>query len=164
MKHSIGQTRNGMAVYVNLIQSQAAKHIAQQPRLLSLVAEALPQTTLRGAEVNIEHDMGRAIGYSFVVETAGTDGVFYAQLARNDTYIRFVKSGKPSSTQYLSMILHKDKSGTYELHDVWLGHLNPPHPGAADETAASKPYWAKHALILGSESLQLRTITKVCPY
>lgn len=164
MKHPIGQTRNGVEVYVDLIQSQAAKHIAQQPRLLSLVTEALPQTTLRNAAASIEHDMGRVIGYSFVVETTSTDGVFYAQLLRDNTYIRFIKSGKPLSTQYLSMVLQKDKSGSYELLDVWLGRLNPARPGTADETAESKPYWATHAMILGNESLQLRTITKECPY
>ncbi len=164
MKHPIGQTRNGITVYVDLIQSQAAKHIAQQPRLLSLVTEALPQTTVRNAAASIEHDMGRAIGYSFVVETSSTDGIFYAQLLRENTYVRFIKTGKPLSTQHLSMILHKDENGAYELYDVWLGQLNPALPGTADETAESKPYWATHAMILGNEPLQLRTITKECPY
>lgn len=164
MRHPIGQTSNGVAVYVDLIQSQAAKRIAQQPRLLNLVAEALQQVKLRDAEVNIEHDMGRAIGYSSVVKTAGTDGIFYAQLLRDDTYIRFVKNGKPSSTQHLSMLLRRDKDDTYELQDAWIGNLNPPRPGTTGETAESKPYWATHAIILGNEPLQLRTITKDCPY
>jgi hypothetical protein len=164
VRHPIGQTRNDIAVYVDLTQSQAAKHIAQQPHLLSLVAEALPQITLRGAEARIEHDMGRAVGYSFVVKTADSESVFYAQLLRDDTYTRFVKNGKPLPTQYVSMLLNRDESGEYALHDVWLGRLNPPRPGTADETAESKPYWATHAIVLGNEALQLRTITKVCPY
>jgi len=164
VKHPIGQTRNGIAVYVDLIQSRAAKHIAQQPHLLGLIAEALRQTTLRGANAMIEHDMGRAIGYNFVVKTAPTDGVFYAQLLREDTYTRFVKNGKPLSTQYLSMVLHRNSDDSYELNDAWIGRLSPARPGTADETAESKAYWADHAIILGNESLQLRTVTKVCPY
>src|SRR5688572_11784888 len=164
MKHSIGQTGNGIEVYVDLIQSQAAKHIAQQPHLLSLVTEALPQAKLKDTSASIEHDMGRTIGYSPVVETKGTDGIFYAQLLRDNTYTRFIKSGKPLPTQHLSMLLQRDESGEYELRDVWLGHLNPALPGTDGETAESKPYWAAHAIILGNESLQLRTITKQCPY
>lgn len=164
MKHPIGQTGNGTAVYVDLIQSSAARHIAQQPHLLTLIAEALQQTEPQGLEASIEHDMGRVIGYSFVVKTAGTDGIFYAQLLRDDTYIRFIKNGKPLSTQYLSMVLHQDENGAYELYDAWIGRLNPPRPGTAGETAESKPYWATHAFILGNETLQLRTVTKECPY
>ena len=164
MKHPVGQTRNGIAVYVDLIQSQAAKHIAQQPHLLGLVAEALQQITPRGADTKIEHDMGRVIGYNFVVKTTDSDGIFYAQLLRDTTYTRFVKNGKPVSTQYLSMILRRNEDAEYELLDAWIGRLSPPRPGTADETADSKSYWATHAIILGSESLQLRTITRACPY
>ncbi len=164
MKHSIGQTGNGILVYVDLIKSQAAKHIAQQPRLLTLVAEALQQAEPHGVEANIECDMGRAVGYSFVVKTAGTDGIFYAQLLRDDTYFRFIKNRKPLPTQYLSMVLRQDESGAYELHDAWVGRLNPPRPGTTGETAESKSYWDTHAFILSNETLQLRTITKECPY
>lgn len=164
MKHLIGQTRNGIAVYVDLIQSHAAKHIAQQPHLLNLLAEALQQTTVKSTNAQIEHDMGRPIGYNFVVKTTSSDGVFYAQLLRDDTYTRFVKNGKPLATQHLSMVLRQDKNDAYELHDAWIGRLSPPRPGTPDETAESKPYWADHAIILGNESLQLRTVTKVCPY
>lgn len=164
MKHPIGQTSNGIAVHVDLIRSQAAKHIAQQPHLLNLIAEALEQITLSGTDAKIEHDMGRVIGYNFVVKTTESDGVFYAQLLRDDTYTRFVKNGKPLPTQYLSMVLCRDEDGVYELNDAWIGRMSPPRPGTVDETAESKPYWSAHAIILGNESLQLRTITKVCPY
>lgn len=164
MKHPIGQSRNGIAVHVDLIQSQAAKHIAQQPHLLNLIAEALQQTTLHGDEAVIERDMGRAVGYNFVVKTTASDTVFYAQVLRDDTYTRFVKNGKPLSTQYMSMVLRRDKDAGYELVDAWIGRLSPPRPGTADETDESKPFWESHAIILGNESLQLRTVTKVCPY
>lgn len=163
MKHLIGQTRNGIPVYVDLIHSHVANHIAQQPRLLGLLAEALQKTKLHDTKASVEHDMRRTIGYSFIVKTTGSDSIFYAKLLRDDTYIRFIKNGKPSSTQYLSMVLHRD-NGSYELHDAWVGRLNPPHPGTDGETAESKPFWETHAVISSNESLQLRTITKVCPY
>lgn len=167
MKHPVGHTHNKIAVYVDLIHSEAAKHIAEQPHLLSLVAEALHRTTLHGTALTVECDMGRAVGYDFVVSTTGADNVFYAQPLREDAYIRFIKNGKPLSTQSITLILHsnQDKDGTtYELQDAWIGHLSPPRPGVAGETAESKSYWENHAYVLSNQTLQLQTITRTCPY
>lgn len=164
MKHPITQTRNGMTVYIDLIQSPAAQHIATQPRLLILVKEVLQQTSAKAAEVRLEKDMGRSIGYDFVAEASDNDTIFYAQVARDDTYTRFVKNAAPRTTQFLTIILQRDSDGEYELYDSWIGRLSPPHPGSNKETTDSKIYWANHAHILNGQSLQLRTVTKVCPY
>jgi hypothetical protein len=165
MKHPIAHTKNGIPVYVDLIHSQAASHIAQQPRLLELVKEALKKASARGAEVSIEQDMGRAIGYNFVVETTDKDTVVYAQLMRETIYTRFVKNGKPAPTNYLTLVLrYNDDEGGYELHDTWIGHISPPRPGSENETESSKPYWATHAFVLDGQPLQLRTVTRDCPY
>jgi len=165
MKHPLGHSRNDVAVQVDLIHSEAAKRIAHQPHLLGLAGEVLQKVALRGPKVVIEHDTGRTIGYSFVVPTADTDTIFYAQLLHDKTYTRFVKNGKPFSTQYLTLILHRNENDSaYELADIWIGRLSPPRPGSLDETAESKPYWAEHAYILGDQSLQVQTVTKICPY
>jgi len=165
MKHHVGQTGNGVAVYVNLIGSEASKQISQQPYLLGLITEALQQIKPRGQEVNVERDMGRNIGYSFVVRTSDTDSIFYAQILKDTTYTRFIKNGKPKSTSYLTLQLRLDsEDNEYELHNVYVGRLSPPRPGSTDETAESKTYWANHAFIVGNQTLQLRTVTKVCPY
>ncbi|HTE22834.1 MAG TPA: hypothetical protein VK674_07420 [Candidatus Limnocylindria bacterium] len=164
MKHLVGHSRNGAAVYVDLIHSEAAKHIAHQPHVLGLVGEVLKQTTLKGPEVTIEHDMGRTIGYSFVVKTTDKDTIFYAQLLRDSLYTRFVKNGKPLSTQYLTLILYRQDDKAYELHDTWIGRIRPPRPGSTNETSDSKPYWDTHALVLDNQPMQSRTVTKICPY
>lgn len=165
MKHPIGETRNGITVFVDLIHSEAAKHIAQQPHLLNLAAEALQKTSVHGPRLNVEHDMGRDIGYSFIIPTTEGNTVFYAQLQRDEVYTRFIKNGKPLTTQHLSLLLRRNtEDKTYELHDVWVGRLSPPRPGSADETDESKTFWSTHALILDKQPLQLRTVTKVCPY
>jgi hypothetical protein len=164
MKHSIAQTRNGMAVHVDLLQSPAAAHIAQQPYLLGLVKELVQQTTARGPEMRIDRDMGRPIGYSSLVETSDKDTILYAQLLRDSAFTRFVKNGEPLATQYLSIVLRRDEDGNYELHDTWLGRLTPPSPGSDNETDTSKTYWASHAFVFGNHSVQPRTVTKVCPY
>ena len=164
MKHPVGSTRNGATVYVNLIGSKAAAHISQQPRLLEYVKEALAKTSVRGAETTFECDMGRAIGYNFVVATSEKDSIFYAQLAREDTFTRFVKNGEPLSTQYLTVVLSRDGTNNYELLDTWIGRISPAQPGTEKETDESKSYWETHALVLENQPLQLRTVTKTCPY
>ncbi len=164
MKHPIARTSNGTAVYVDLIHSQAAVLIGRQPRLLDLVKKIIAQTAADAPIVRIESNMGRAIGYNFVVKTSAVDTVLYAQLVRDVTYTRFVKNGKPITTKYLSLILRRDDRSDYELHELWLGRLRPARPGSDGETAASRTYWADHAFVLDSQPVQPRTITKVCPY
>ena len=164
MKHPITQTHNGVDVYVDLVKSPAAAHIAAQPRLLGLVKEALGQTIAKGDAIRMERDMGRSIGYDFVTETTGEDMVFYAQIMHDTAYTRFIKSGTPRSTQYLTIVLQRDGADKYELYDAWIGRLTPPQPGNTNETADSKPYWAAHAFILDGRPLQTRTVTKECPY
>jgi hypothetical protein len=164
MKHSIGHTRNNVEVYVDLIHSDAAKHISQQPHLLGLVQEALRNVSLSDSEVSIEYDMGRPIGYNFVVSTTEKDTVFYAQLLRDNVYSRFVKNGKPLATQHLALVLHRQEDKSYELLDTWVGRLDPPRPGSTNETMKSKAYWETHAVVLDKQPLQSRTITKISPY
>jgi hypothetical protein len=119
---------------------------------------------MRNAEINIEYDMQRVIGYDFVVDTTDKDTVFYAQLLRDPIYTRFVKNGKPAPAQHLALILRKDEDGEYQLVDTWIGHISPPRPGSSNETPESKPYWERHALVSDNQSIQSRTLTKVCPY
>ena len=152
-------------MYIDLIHSQSAKSIARQPRLLSLAAEALQQVTARGRDLTIEHDTGRDIGYDHVVTTTDDPAIFYARLVRDTIYTRFVKNGKPLSTQYLTLCLQvsEDKS-TYSLQDIRIGRFSPPRPGSTNETADSKSYWANHALIFSDQPVQSSTLTKICPY
>lgn len=164
MRHPVGHTSNGVVVHVDLLQSEAARHISQQPHLLELASEVLARKSVHGPSLRMEYDMGRTIGYSYVVATTEQDQVFYAQLLQDPAYTRFIKNGKPLATTYLSLVLRRSEDGAYELVDTWIGRLNPPRPGTTGETADSKPYWTSHALILGNQPLQLRSVTKTCPY
>lgn len=124
----------------------------------------IAQSSADAPVVRIESNMGRAVGYNFVVKTTEADVIYYAQLLRDTTYTRFIKNGKPVTTKYLSLVLHRDDDGEYELHELWLGRLRPPRPGSSDETADSRNYWSGHALVLDNQPVQSRTITKDCPY
>jgi hypothetical protein len=165
MKHPIATTHNGKSVYVDLIYSLAAITISQQPQLATMVKEVLRQTRVDTPTMHIEQDMRRNIGYDYVVETSVTDHVFYAKLLRDTTYTRFVKNGKPKPTQFLSMILHCDADGDYELKEAWIGKQHPIRPTSAeDATPESLAYWDTHAFALEGLQLQARSLTRTCPY
>jgi hypothetical protein len=165
MIHPICTTQEGVEIYVELIGSEAARSIAKQPQLLGFVKEALADKKLNNAEVHFERNMGRVVGYDFIVDAPSEDAVFYACVFRENTYTRFVKGGKPLSTKYVAMSLKRSVDGNaYELHDVRIGRLAPPRPGLPNETSQSKQYWATHAFVQDNQILQPRTITKTCPY
>lgn len=164
MKHLVGYTKNAIPVYIDLIRSAAAKHVASQPHLINLAAEALSQIAPKKPRVSVECNMGRDIGYDFVVETTDAHNVFYAQLANETIYTRFVKKGEPKATAFLSLVLERASNGTeYNLCGVWIGRQNPPRPKDANETEQSQPYWDTHALVFDNQAIQPRTISKELP-
>lgn len=165
MLHLVAHTQNDIPVYVDLVGSEAAKHIAAQPYLLHLAAEVLQDVTVDKPVVSLEYDMKRTIGYDFVIETAATDTVFYVRLVRDKTYTRFIKNGKPSPARHLSLVLRRDDMGTmYNLHSIRIGRLVQPRPGSAEETPRSKTYWQTHAVVFDNQPMQSNTLTKTWPY
>ena len=166
MMHPVCMTQNGFEVWVDLFDSEAARSISRQPQLLGFVREVLAGKALVTPVVVIEQDMGRPIGYDFIVPTPTGETIFYARLLRDDTYTRFTKNGKPHSTRYVTLTLQRSADSTrYELKEVRIGSQVPPRPGTIHETSASKQYWERHAVVLqGGQPLQPRTVTKICPY
>lgn len=163
--HPLGTTPDGMEIYVDLIKSRAASNIARQPQLIGFAKEMLTGRQLSREEIRLEQDMGRDVGYDPVVCTQPDDVVFYAQLLHDDTYTRFIKSGKPLVTSYVAIVLRRSKDlATYELQDIRIGRLVPSRPGSSDEVSESREYWSSHAVAYEGQSLQPRTITKNCPY
>lgn len=163
MMHHVGNTRNSIPVHVDLIGSPAAKHIAVQPRLLTLAKEALLKLSTRGLKDVVECNLGRTIGYSAIVSTSSNDAVFYAQALNEQVYTRFVKNSKPVATSYISLRLKKADT-TYVLHDVWIGQAAPPRPGEEDEVDESKVFWTNYAYVYTSQPLKMRSTTKTSPY
>ena len=165
MRHLVGYSRGDIPVYVDLINSSAVKNIAREPHLLTLAKEALQRSALEGPRASVECDMGRPIGYDFVIEKDEDATIFYARLIRDAVFTRFTKTGVPVATQYLSLLLTLDDSGTaYDVTDVWIGQHRPPRPGSDDETPESGGYWERHAVIFQNHSVQTSTLTKTRPY
>jgi hypothetical protein len=164
IKHPIANTLSGIPVYVDLIKSAASVSIAQQPHLANLIKEALETEKISGDSVALEHDFGRNIGNSDVVKTTDKDTILYAKRAKQDSFARFVKRRPPAPSSCIAIFLKRDSDGEYELRDAWVGHIAPPFPGTEEETSESKTYWLDHALVLEGQAIQVRTLTKICPY
>lgn len=165
MIHPIGTTPDGIEVYIDLVNSDASESIARQPQLIRLAKEALTGRKLTGPNVQIEHNMGRVVGYDCIIEATEDDNVFYAQMLRDKLYTRFIKGGKPLATNYVAIVLKRDADGkAYALQDVRIGRLAPPRPGMPNETTKSRDFWSAHAYVQEGQLLQLRTVTKQRPY
>ncbi len=163
-KYIIDESRSEYQVYVNLINSSAGQYLSRQPYVLNLIKEVLGTVKLTSAQVSIEHDMGRVIGNTDIVETSEKDTIFYAQQNKRKVFTRFAKNRYPSPSRHLTIIIQKDSEGNYEVHDTWIGPCSPPFPGDENETNKSKLYWQNHALVQDAQAVQSKTITKECPY
>lgn len=164
MRHAAGYSKNGLVVYVDLINSQAAPHIAAHPHLLGLAKEALSRVKAKGERVKFEYNVGRTIGYENVVETQPGEKVLYARLLNDDLYSRFTRKGTPKHTTYVSVTVQRESEETYVLADAWIGRLKPPRPGSTNETPASRDYWSNHAFLLDTQPMEKHTRTEICPY
>lgn len=162
--HPIGHAQNGATLYVDLINSAAAKDISHQPRLLTLIAEMLKGVSLSKTEQTIEYDLGRNIGYDYVIKTGSNDAVFYAKMSKDNSYSRFIKNAKPLATSFLTIHVKRNANGGYILQNVRIGRAVPPKPNSDDETSLSKPYWAEHAIIFDNQPIQSSSLTKNYPY
>lgn len=163
-KYTIAERPDGSEVYVNMITSAAGAYFGKLPYVLNLVEEVLKTSKVHGTHIQLEHEMGRIIGNTDIIETADTDTIYYAQPLKKVVYSRFAKNRYPMPSSKLTIILDKDSDGNFEVTNTWIGPCSPPFPGDATETKTSKQYWETHALAHDAERIQSKTITKVCPY
>lgn len=154
----------GYDIYVNPISSPAGRYLSRRPHIFALIKELTATTNLRGKRVVIEKNMGRDIGTSDVVLTGEADVIYYAQPLKSTLYSRFAKNRDPQTTSMLTAVFERDGEGNYEVTDTWIGEDRPPLPGDIQETAKSKEFWQTHAYVHDSQTVQLKSVTKVCPY
>ena len=163
-KYVITQSPSGYEVYVNLIASPAGQCLSRQPYIINLIKEVLANTKLTKPQTAIEHDMGRIIGNTDIVETTEKDTIYYAQPNKKNIFLRFAKNRHPSPSHKLTIIIQRDTDGNYEVTNTWIGPCSPPFPGDKKATTKSKTYWESHALVPDAQAVQSKTITKLCPY
>lgn len=157
MRTEIGRTKNNRLVYVDTKGSHAATHISATPDLLALVKDLIAGLMATRDNIYLDKDMGRIVGLSDLVETDERDEILYAKRLNRDNYTRFVRHRKAVPTTKVTVVLHKDAKGDYELWSAWIGAAVPQFPGDANETAESKPFWRRHALVWGNQAIQAGT-------
>lgn len=162
--YAVGVSRNGRQVYVGIINSAAGRYFSRQPYLIAIAKSIVETLDLTEKECTLTQDMGRNIGHTNVVTTDSKDAIFYARLLKQTQMLRFVKSRSMALSSELSITLNEDNEGNYELTDAWVGSARPPFPNASNATEDSKEYWRTHALTEGSESIDLQSRTRFCPY
>lgn len=163
-KHLIGTSKNGKAVYADLLKSPLNSKVSRTPHLLTLVREIIEKQDLDKARIVIEQDMQRTVGYSEQLETKDTDAIFYAKQLKSKTFTRFVKNRRATDTTIVTVILCQDQAGDYEVEDVLIGIAVPPVPDAISATPQSKAYWQNHAVVYNGQSLVSSSLTKDWPY
>jgi hypothetical protein len=162
-KYYIVDEPTGYKVYVDPISSDAGKYLSHRPYVMGLIIEVLGSVKLTDEVVQIEHEMGRHIGTTDIVQTNERDMIYYAKPVKKDHYIRFAKNRIAEKSSQLSIQLTRDEDGNYEVLDTWIGPHSPASPGMDTEHANSIEYWSMHAMVHDSVPIQSKTITKDNP-
>ncbi len=158
-------SRNGISVYYDPLNSHAATHIKDTPELVALAAEVISELDLEEDFLQVHKDLGRIVGTSDLVEVDAGDELIYAKRLNRDNFSVFSKTKGPEPSSLVTIAVEKRDSEQYELVSCWIGPSDSPSfPGTERETAESKPFWAKHALAWGRQEIQPGTETSRCPW
>lgn len=158
-------SKNGVKVLYDPVDSHAATHIEDTPQLRELVAEVLTKTILTDDIEFFEYDFEDVIGNTGLVSNDKGDQIVYAKRKNRDVYSPFNKSKTPNPCSVITVYIEKIDSGKYELKSTWVGFKDsPPFPGDKNETPSSEPYWRKHSLAWGTQEIQEKTLTSTCPW
>jgi hypothetical protein len=163
-RYVLDDTNRDYSVYVNLISSSAGHYLNRRPYVIALIKDVLYSHRLQGERIIIEHDMGRNIGTTDIVDTTDKDTIFYAQASKSNVYLRFARNRYPQTSSLLTIVALKDSRGDYEVSDVWIGGAHPAFPGDRYETSDSREYWGTHAMVQDAQVVQSKSVTKTCPY
>lgn len=161
-KSFVARSLNGFDVYLNPEHTNMELHVAENPEILGLIAEAIEHSELTGDNVAIEKDLGRVVGETACVRTSATDRIIFARRHHRDSFSRFVMDRTPELVQTVVAILHK-VDDSYELWSGWCGRLVPMVPDENGVLHGSKEFWAQHALVYDESIIQLDTITEEAP-
>ncbi|SRR6266404_7141535 len=164
MRKKIGQTANGIVVYMDTQRSHAATHLSGNKGLLDIVVKVLGQTSTDAKNVYLDQDMGMVVGETDLVETTEKDEIVYAKRRNRDNFTRFAMNRDPEPTSYVTVVLSKDTNKEYELVSAWVGRAVPQFPGDKFATPESRTFWRSHALAWGRQAIQADTVRKNWPW
>jgi hypothetical protein len=159
-----GMTKNGLKVYFDMVSGHASTHFAHHPKLRAAVERALPTIEATEDVMRVEVDAGEEVGTTDLVETTDEDEVIYALRPLRSQYSRFVKNKAPAPTSWITIDLRKSGEDEYNLYTAYVGRVVPSFPGGEIMPEQSREFWAKHALVLGTQELVPGSETTECPW
>lgn len=158
-------SKNNISVWYDSVSSHAATHIKDTPSLDKLAAEAVQQTDITEPYMQFHLDFGHTVGTSDLVENSPGDEIVYAKRLNRNEYTVFNKSKGAQPSSLVTVALEMQEDGTCELVSAWIGQSDSPSfPGTERETADSKEFWTKHALVWGNQEIQPGSETINCPW
>ncbi len=161
----VGKTKNGVDVFVDLNNSDAATHLRDTEGLFEVSQEAIARIDAEDKHIEMHIDMGREVGMCDLVKTDETDDTFYAKRLGRKIYSRFVKNKSARPTNYITIVLDKQSDGSYHMLTVFFGRVAPPFPyGKDDPNDEARGFWSKHALVVGNQVILEDTIRYDCPW
>ena len=160
----LGKTKNGHEVFVDMEHSHAATHLKKYPILLEYAKDIIAEVTIDSDYERFDRDMGKIVGESDLVSTTDGDDIVYAKRPNRSLYTRFVKDRIPEPTTWVTLSLKKAEEDAYELSTIYIGRAVPPFPDPQRGSAASKKFWAAHALVWGRQEVVPGTETEKCPW
>ncbi|WP_102346009.1 hypothetical protein [Bacillus sp. Marseille-P3661] len=111
------------------------------------------------------------IGITSLVNTDENSEIVYAQRKERKIYTRFVKNRKCSITSSFVVILNRTRrnNNQYFLVTMFPGkgaYKEPEDPNiiTKKELIESLLFWENHALVFDESTIDLNTITPICPY
>lgn len=149
----LGRSLNNTLVVYDIESSHAANHFADTPCLKELAREIIAQTRTTGEYMWFETDMGRIVGRTDLVETVETDDIIYAKRPGRGGYTRFVLGCLPRACSVVTVAMQPIQDEQYELVSAWIGPIGVPFPDDPAATAGSQEYWARHALVWGTQEV-----------
>lgn len=158
-------SKNNISVWYDPVLSHAATHIKDTPILDELAAEVVRRTDIKEPYMQFHADFGRTVGTSDLVENNPGDEIVYAKRLNRNEYTVFNKTKGAQLSSLVTIALEMKEDGTCELVSTWIGQSDSPSfPGTERETAESKEFWKKHALVWGNQEVQPGSETIICPW
>lgn len=108
-------------------------------------------------------DFNCVIGQSKCVEVNENDPIIYAIRDGRKGHTKFVKDKQPEQTNSITVVMKKTQD-FYTILTAFFGKSAEVEPWDERADINSQNFWKNHALIFGSEPIDVTSITEKCPW
>lgn len=136
-------------------------HAGITPKLLKLACSKI--TCEKEKMLTIQVNFKEPIGVTTCVPITENDELVYAIRQGRFGHSQFVLNREPEPTRSMTIVLRRRKN-YYKILTAYLGKTSELEPKDRRATMKSIRFWAKHAMIFGSEPIVEGSVVKECPW